>query len=437
MSRVFNECYKNFSGGSLAKPYNQYEDVYNRITGEKYRMVGKYKFRNIDKKRTKKELEDDFRYYGIDPNMKLPVLSNEITIRDAIINFLELRLVDVNTPTMTLNIDGNKAIDYFMELTRLETKNEYGESQLSMWNDLQSRKKIYEGAYMLKKAQLAEQGYWSPSLGDKIFGKLTPNHIRGGIQMSVFSVNQFKPYVAKWLYNHFKSKSVVDFSAGWGGRMVGAMSLDIDYVGIDTNKALEEPYKKIMKNYQPYTKSTTTILFQKAESVDFSKYDYDMVLTSPPYITPSGKQTEEYQNMPQYNTAEFYNVFLIPTILRCWNNLKDGGYFCLNTSTNNYEELVRLVMPTASGKIIYPVRERAGGKARVESGKSAEKYKEFIYYWYKSKSMIKQFKRTKFQIPKLSFAINTPKITSTGVLTDDLNVKSLRNRLTVERRKNA
>jgi hypothetical protein len=42
------------------------------------------------------------------------------------------------------------------------------------------------------------------------------------------SINQFRPTVAKWVYTTLKAKTgILDFSAGWGGRCLAAMSMGI------------------------------------------------------------------------------------------------------------------------------------------------------------------------------------------------------------------
>ena len=45
----------------------------------------------------------------------------------------------------------------------------------------------------------------------------------------------FKPATAKYIYTKYNATCVLDFTAGWGGRMLGASSMDIGYVGFDTN----------------------------------------------------------------------------------------------------------------------------------------------------------------------------------------------------------
>ena len=66
------------------------------------------------------------------------------------------------------------------------------------------------------------------------------------------------------MYKRYDATRVLDFTAGWGARMVAAMALDIDYIGIDSNKSLKPGYEKIIKLLKPYTKSKVKMYWQEA-----------------------------------------------------------------------------------------------------------------------------------------------------------------------------
>jgi hypothetical protein len=381
-------------GGGLKIPYGTKRDLTiknrNGDVAVYKGVVSKIQFPNHDKERTDEELKKDYERIGLDIDKKYPFVSLNKSKEDAIIEFGILRNHDVNTENMSMSIVGNLTLDIFFEEKRLTTKNSQGISQMEMWNDKRKRRKLYEDSYSVKKTELIKnvKNFMKLNGNPQLFKELTDNNIRGGVQHSVGAVSQFKPYVSKWLYNHFGVKSVMDFSSGWGGRMLGAMSLDINYIGIDTNTNLKTPYRELMETLKPYTKSKTSIYFQKAETFNFSKFknQYDCVLTSPPYIqggvsqkTGKTKQIEAYENMPEYDFNEFYDTFLKPTIKRAFLNMSDKGVFCLNTNKNNYEELVeRNVLPTANRTIVYPTKARAG--------KTIGDYTEFIYVYNKNKA---------------------------------------------------
>ena len=108
-----------------------------------------------------------------------------------------------------------------------------------------------------------------------------------------------RPAAALNIYKKYGATSVLDFTAGWGSRMVAAAALGINYIGIDANKNLSPGYKKIIKLIQPHTNSKINMTFKKAEDVDFSKLPkYDFVFTSPPY-----EYLEVYENMANYENS--------------------------------------------------------------------------------------------------------------------------------------
>lgn len=169
------------------------------------------------------------------------------------------------------------------------------------------------------------------------------------------SIVFFKPYTAKYIYKLFNAKKVLDFTAGWGGRLIGATSLDIDYIGIDTNTNLIEPYKKMIEFIKP--KSKVKMIYENCLDVDFSKLDYDFVLTSPPY-----NNLEIYSHMKLFkNDDDFYKNFLIPMIDKSLKYIKNNGFVCINISPQMYKKLITKYNYKTCKKEI-PLKEQKNGK---------------------------------------------------------------------------
>jgi hypothetical protein len=148
----------------------------------------------------------------------------------------------------------------------------------------------------------------------------------------------FKPTTAMAVYKHCNATKVLDVCAGWGGRMLGAMALNIEYTGIDTNTDLQEAYKGILS--LPH-KSKAEILWKNALEFDFTSLEYDCVLTSPPYIN-----LELYPHMDAWKSKDaFYKTFLIPLIDKCRKYIKEGGKVCFNISPVMYKELLSYNYP--------------------------------------------------------------------------------------------
>lgn len=149
-------------------------------------------------------------------------------------------------------------------------------------------------------------------------------------------VNFFKPSVAKYIYKKYNATSVLDPCAGWGGRLLGAYALSINYIGFDTNPDLQEPYERMLEALPSMTKECSVELrWEDSLTADWSGLDFDLVLTSPPYVN-----LEIYNGMSPWATeADYYTKFLIPLIDKCLRYIKAGGRVCMNISPKMYTAL--------------------------------------------------------------------------------------------------
>ena len=180
-------------------------------------------------------------------------------------------------------------------------------------------------------------------------GKVPANNIFECYRINTGSIVMFKSVTAKYIYKKYGATKVLDPTAGWGGRMLGAWSLGIDYVGIDTNDEMKPAYDGMMDFLMNKTnsfgndlftvdnKSKLNMIWASCLAVDYSKIDYDFVLTSPPYIN-----MELYKKMkPWENDKVFYEDFFIPLFNKCVNNIKKSGKVCFNISPKMYADALK------------------------------------------------------------------------------------------------
>ena len=178
-------------------------------------------------------------------------------------------------------------------------------------------------------------------------------------------INAFKITNALQIYNIYKPIiAVLDPFCGFGGRLVGAMLKDINYIGFDLNKDLESGYKNLLNDFSEKTKSKVELIFQDSNTIDYSKYKYDMVFTSPPY-----ENIEIYKHMEK-KTVEEWSKFYKEIFQKLWDNLQIGGTYIININENIYI------------KILEPLLGNAFESHMLKKS-SKNDYKEYIYIWKK------------------------------------------------------
>tara|TARA_R110002073_G_C9331517_1_gene569265 strand:- start:42 stop:1004 length:963 start_codon:yes stop_codon:yes gene_type:complete len=197
------------------------------------------------------------------------------------------------------------------------------------------------------------------------------------------SVNTFKAGIVKHLIHKYKATKYLDPCMGWGGRYLGARSMDIEYYGFDTNTSLIEGYEKLLNitdgdtfkdtfsHKTRLSSHNTKMFFGDCLSYEGEFYDsinYDFVLTSPPYLN-----VEVYENMTKFNEHyNYYTDFLIPLVNKCLKHIVTDGVVCINISEYIYKDYL------ANGGIAcndtFELPQQLGGK----------KNKEMIYIFYKN-----------------------------------------------------
>ena len=322
------------------------------------------------KKKTKKYKRSRLYYTRKITDTTFPYLP--ITKTEAVGEFLRLREIEDLNPKSLI---GNKMVDYGTYRMRVKTKYR-GKSWHERWQNLKYRKKLNEFARRIIKLK-----------------NLPPLRAqRDAMALQWGTINTMRPAAAVNFYRKYKATRVLDFTAGWGARMIGAMVDDIDYIGIDSNKKLKKGYDKIIDALKPHHKSKIKLYFKKAEEVDFSKIGYyDLVFTSPPY-----EYLEVYENMKNYegtlkikqpssatkikkgDSSGFYDDFLIPTIKKAYKYLPKGKWLCLNIPDLMYSK-IRSRWKKCDKKELYRIVRRQGSTMGVEGRRGLE----FIYCWQK------------------------------------------------------
>jgi DNA modification methylase len=180
-------------------------------------------------------------------------------------------------------------------------------------------------------------------------GKGTPYDVRQIIKFAanVQMVSNFRPTSAKAVYKRYLPKEggkVWDMSAGWGGRLFGALASDVvkEYHATEPSSLTVKGLNEIIKEFD--TTKKAKIFMQGSETFkgkDKENY-YDLCFTSPPYFNTEMYADEETQSWKSFATKEDWKEnFLRETLRNCYNNLKDERYCVINiANVKTYKNLV-------------------------------------------------------------------------------------------------
>ena len=147
-------------------------------------------------------------------------------------------------------------------------------------------------------------------------------------------VSNFRPTIAKYIYDNYSGDgNILDFSSGYGGRLLGALASDKVkiYRGYEpcelTCNSLYDICDEIKNN------STLIPVIQKLPFEDASMYQVDLAFSSPPYFGTEKYSDEETQSCNRYKTKEEWKEkFLKVLIDKCYLYLKSEGYFIINVA---------------------------------------------------------------------------------------------------------
>lgn len=211
-----------------------------------------------------------------------------------------------------------------------------GKSKFSledMWKDDELVKKLIKKTYLWKLKH--NEPHW------------TNNRIRQNAKvfLSNQSVSNFRPTVAKLIYNLYGNKgTVLDMSSGYGGRFFGfSASNCLKYVGIDPCTKSFDSLNHFVEDLKPVINDKEIELYKTGSEIYNKEWDnyFDLCFTSPPYFDTEKYSDEETQSYKRYNNIDLWlNGFLKETINNCFRYLKDGGYLVINiANTPEYDNI--------------------------------------------------------------------------------------------------
>ena len=265
---------------------------------------------------------------------------------------------------------GLNFIEYFIHKELLNTKSKHKISFYDFWYN----REFYMNRDNATRNLIASIKKNKPYLTDIKVGKQVFNLYYG-------SVSIFRPTNAARLYAQLKPTCILDFTMGWGGRMVGAAIMNVPkYIGFDMNTRLAVPYERMITEVKKVpTETDIHVDFLDALSVDYNKLEYDMVFTSPPFYNKEMYgEIEPFSSYDEWD-AEFYK----PIFTKTWNGLQTGGHYCLNIPILLYERVCISLFGEADELVELKKYSRILPKNMKKQHNVGQKYKEYIYIWKK------------------------------------------------------
>lgn len=182
-------------------------------------------------------------------------------------------------------------------------------------------------------------------------------------------INAFKITNALYIYKKYGCQRVIDPFCGFGGRLIAATMLNIEYRGMDINHNLKSLYTQMINDLvNEDNKEKVSMEVIDSETVDFVQYSklyaYDMVCTSPPY-----KNIEIYRCSSKRTNEEWSN-FYRQIFLSLWTGLSSGGFFIININGDIYESILVKMFGECQEKFLL-----------VKTKKNS--YDEYVYIWKK------------------------------------------------------
>ena len=217
---------------------------------------------------------------------------------------------------------GNQASNYFQQANRWGVDGTVSPGPDRTWRTYEFMVTLMGAMYTLK------------------FDEINRGTLRVALSLRKYICSQFKPNVAKALYDYFKAETILDFAAGWGDRMCGfyASETGKHYVGIDPRKENHPIYRQQAEFYEKNNgffevEKRADFVESPAEDFDYAGYDnyFDIAFTSPPYFSVERYSYDDTQSWVRYKTINEWNEqFLHKALGKIWKTLKKGGVLIVN-----------------------------------------------------------------------------------------------------------
>jgi len=148
------------------------------------------------------------------------------------------------------------------------------------------------------------------------------------------NIQNFKPQNARAIVEHLCPVlwgNIYDYSAGYGGRLlgIGSSNMNYNYTAVDPNTETVNYLQYFNSLIKQATGVEGTIV--QSVSEDYQPEDVDLAFSSPPYFNLEKYSDEPTQCMVNYTTLdEWFDGYVVPTMTNIHNGLNNDGVFATN-----------------------------------------------------------------------------------------------------------
>ena len=243
-------------------------------------------------------------------------------------------------------------------------------------------------------------------------GKLDDKSYMSAFRLGTYIATQFKPNVAKTIYQMTNAKRVLDTSCGWGDRLAGFFTSDAEeYIGCDPNPNTYKQYLKQVETYNSFLPKPkkVTIYNCGAEDLPWDKIDnIDCAFTSPPYFSTEryneGGQKEENQSWFKFDEySKWRDDFYLPVAQKSFERSKHMFVNIMDPNIKNKryyssDELVDSLKDNFVGQIGMRIMQRPKSDKLFKSEEEKAEFMNRIYIenvWCFSKEKLDYFRHSR------------------------------------------
>jgi len=243
-------------------------------------------------------------------------------------------------------------------------------------------------------------------------GKLDEKSYVSAFRLQTYIATQFKPNVAKAIYQMTNAKRVLDTSCGWGDRLAGFFTSDAEeYIGCDPNPNTFKQYLKQIEVYNSFLAKPkkVTIYNCGAEDLPWDKIDnIDCAFTSPPYFSTEryneGGEKEENQSWFKFDEySKWRDDFYLPVSQKSFERSKHMFINIMDPTIKgkryySSDELVDSLKDNFVGQIGMRIMQRPKSDKLFESEEEKAEFMNRIYIenvWCFSKEKLDYFRHSR------------------------------------------